>query len=135
MASRPRGSGHRFDVPGLWAQGAIAARHAGPALARYHPCRRGPAAGVGPTLAPSTRHSGAAEPTDNPMSLLLTGIYTFGFLALGLFGVKATLLILGYLRARGAVDEPTAADQWPHVTVQVPIYNERYVAARVIDAV
>lgn len=68
------------------------------------------------------------------MSQFLTAAYTLGFLAVGLFGLKACLLVLGYLRVRRWPDLPTAPDAWPVVTVQLPIYNERFVAARVIDA-
>jgi cellulose synthase/poly-beta-1,6-N-acetylglucosamine synthase-like glycosyltransferase len=68
------------------------------------------------------------------MSQFLTAAYTFGFLAVGLFGLKACLLVLGYLHVRRRPDEATAVGEWPVVTVQLPIYNERLVAARVIDA-
>ncbi len=45
-------------------------------------------------------------------------------------------LLVNYLRSRR---EPRAAPpspaKWPHVTVQLPLYNERYVATRIIGAV
>ena len=45
-------------------------------------------------------------------------------------------LLVAYLRARRE-GEPQVAPPttWPRVTVQLPLYNERYVASRVIDAV
>ncbi len=73
---------------------------------------------------------------------LLAASYTIGFMALGLFGLKVLLLVAGYLRTRHWIEapstepsSPTAGPDVPVVTVQVPIYNERLVAARVIDAV
>jgi cellulose synthase/poly-beta-1,6-N-acetylglucosamine synthase-like glycosyltransferase len=69
------------------------------------------------------------------MQQILATVYTVGFLALALYGVKVMLLVVGFLRVRRRVDLPTLAGDAPVVTVQVPIYNERHVATRVIDAV
>ena len=46
-------------------------------------------------------------------------------------------LLVAYLRGRRAA-QPTVTPElphWPAVTVQIPLYNERYVATRIIDAV
>lgn len=55
---------------------------------------------------------------------------------LALYGIHRMVLVAGYwrFRDRGPVlpDDP---DPWPIVTVQLPIFNEKYVAERLIDAV
>lgn len=65
---------------------------------------------------------------------LLAAYYTIlGVLAL--YGVHRLLLVALYLRhRRDAAAEPPAPAEWPRVTVQLPLYNERYVASRLIDA-
>ncbi len=45
-------------------------------------------------------------------------------------------LLVNYLRDRRTDPaQPEAPKQWPKVTIQLPLYNERYVATRVIQAV
>ena len=45
-------------------------------------------------------------------------------------------LLSAYLRDRRApAPTPEPPTRWPRVTVQLPLYNERYVATRIIDAV
>lgn len=57
-------------------------------------------------------------------------------LCLAAYGVQAFILTLLYLRHRR--DDPTPADMagraWPTVAVQLPIFNERHVVERLIDA-
>ena len=55
---------------------------------------------------------------------------------LAFFGVHRLWMVLLYLRNRGRVPvRPADPATWPVVTVQLPLYNEMYVAARLIDAV
>lgn len=61
-------------------------------------------------------------------------------LALALFGVHRVWLLVEYLRDRrrrreGASERLSFAGELPRVTVQLPLYNERAVAERLIDAV
>ncbi len=73
------------------------------------------------------------------MSLLekaVLGAYFGTLIVLASYGVHRCLLVFLYLRHRDRralppPDPPT----WPKVTVQLPVYNERYVVARLIDAV
>ncbi len=55
---------------------------------------------------------------------------------LALYGVQAFILTFLYLRHRS--DQPAAADMtgrdWPTVAVQLPIFNERHVVERLMDA-
>ncbi|QPC83253.1 glycosyltransferase [Phototrophicus methaneseepsis] len=55
-----------------------------------------------------------------------------GFLALYTLG--QAVLLLQYLRHRQPEQTPSAPATWPHVTVQLPIYNEQYVAQRALNA-
>src|ERR1700681_1689027 len=71
--------------------------------------------------------------------MLITGIAIGVIVAtsLALFGFGANLLYLTWraTRLRPRQHPPIAKGSEPRVCVQVPIYNERYVAERVLDAV
>ncbi len=67
---------------------------------------------------------------------VLSVIYLGAALSVALFGGNALLLVALHLRRQRA--QPPTAPQpktWPAVTVQLPVYNERYVVTRLIDAV
>jgi cellulose synthase/poly-beta-1,6-N-acetylglucosamine synthase-like glycosyltransferase len=73
------------------------------------------------------------------MSLLekaILGAYFGTLLVLALYGLHRYLLVFLFLRHRDrrAVSPPEPR-AWPSVTVQLPVYNERYVVGRLIDAV
>ncbi len=63
-------------------------------------------------------------------------IYGTTLILLALFGLHRAHLLWQYLRSRNAQPQrqPLPAEL-PWVTVQLPLYNERYVAERLIDAV
>ncbi|MBI4786839.1 MAG: glycosyltransferase [Chloroflexi bacterium] len=54
--------------------------------------------------------------------------------ALFIFGVNFFYLTYLALRKRGQATNSLSPVRWPRVTVQLPIYNELYVAERLIDA-
>lgn len=55
---------------------------------------------------------------------------------LALYGLHRLMLVLTYWRARrDRIELPSMTGDWPRVTVQLPIFNEMYVAERLIDAV
>lgn len=55
---------------------------------------------------------------------------------LTLLGLYRVALLAAFLRGRRrASPPPPAPREWPHVTVQLPLYNERYVAGRLLAAV
>src|SRR5262249_29800539 len=54
---------------------------------------------------------------------------------LALYGFHRAQLVWLYLRHRGRAVAPSVGGELPVVTVQLPLYNERYVAGRLIDAV
>ncbi len=53
----------------------------------------------------------------------------------GLFILTSLLLFLLYRRQHNWLAQDIEVDEWPQVTVQIPIYNEPRVARRVVDAV
>jgi cellulose synthase/poly-beta-1,6-N-acetylglucosamine synthase-like glycosyltransferase len=85
------------------------------------------------------------DPSLNPF----TGIYQLNsfdlavmvpyFLVLGIlavYGLHRYWLVYDYFRYRqNRPPRPPEPAGWPKVTIQLPIYNERYVAERLIDAV
>ncbi|MDQ6720166.1 MAG: hypothetical protein M3003_05150, partial [Candidatus Dormibacteraeota bacterium] len=66
---------------------------------------------------------------------MTVGIIAFTSLALFGFGVNLLYLTWRATRLRPRRHQPVAAGNEQRVCVQVPIYNERYVAERVLDAV
>ena len=77
---------------------------------------------------------------------LWLGIYLFALAALLTYGMNCWFLMLVYRlnvdqaaqkhqRIKAAFYHANPAKEWPHVTIQLPIYNERYVVQRLIEAV
>ncbi len=63
-------------------------------------------------------------------------LYTLIALALAVYGINALMLVGLYLWRRPTdPPPPPPPETWPRVTVQIPLYNEVYVADRVIRAV
>ncbi|HEY0511900.1 MAG TPA: glycosyltransferase [Thermoanaerobaculia bacterium] len=76
-----------------------------------------------------------------PWAPALLALYYSVLVVLSFFGLHRLMLVAIYLRTGGrrAVPSPPALPDdpqaWPVVTVQLPLYNEMYVAERLIDAV
>jgi cellulose synthase/poly-beta-1,6-N-acetylglucosamine synthase-like glycosyltransferase len=71
------------------------------------------------------------------MAILITILYSFSLLYIFLFSVGQLHLTWLYLRNKRKIKEiatPSETFQ-PNVTIQLPIYNEKYVVERLIDAV
>ncbi len=67
---------------------------------------------------------------------LLTVLYIFSLVSLSIYGLQAFLLSMLFLRKRRHNPPPPPKPKdWPTVTVELPIYNEKYVLERLIDAV
>jgi cellulose synthase/poly-beta-1,6-N-acetylglucosamine synthase-like glycosyltransferase len=70
-----------------------------------------------------------------PETLILV-LYFFVLSILAIYGWHRYYLVYLYMKNRGkAPAPPTVLREFPPVTIQLPIYNEMYVADRLIDAV
>jgi cellulose synthase/poly-beta-1,6-N-acetylglucosamine synthase-like glycosyltransferase len=68
--------------------------------------------------------------------LVILNSYLIVFAILSVYGLHKGWLVYTYLRWRHNVPTvPPDPAEWPTVTVQLPIYNERYVVERLLDAV
>jgi len=66
----------------------------------------------------------------------LLALYYLILAVLAFYGVHRLMLVVLYLRTRGRKPvRPSDPAEWPVVTVQLPLYNEMYVAPRLIEAV
>lgn len=62
--------------------------------------------------------------------------YFFVLSILGIYGWHRYFIVYQYMKNRDkAPGAPPPVDEWPMVTIQLPIYNEMYVVDRLIDAV
>jgi cellulose synthase/poly-beta-1,6-N-acetylglucosamine synthase-like glycosyltransferase len=71
------------------------------------------------------------------LQTLLPALYQSAVFLLIFYGLFVLVSVTLFLRYRQRHDWPEAAapETWPAVTLQIPIYNERRVAARVVQAV
>ena len=70
------------------------------------------------------------------MSVGILALYYVVLGLLALYGMHRLSLVWAYRRTHGAGPPcPPPPKPWPQVTVQLPIFNEMYVAERLIDAV
>jgi cellulose synthase/poly-beta-1,6-N-acetylglucosamine synthase-like glycosyltransferase len=66
---------------------------------------------------------------------LLIGAYFAVLLLLAVYGVHRLFIVVLYRRSRSrARRDLRPLEDWPRVTVQLPLFNERYVAERLLDA-
>ncbi len=69
------------------------------------------------------------------LSVLLMLCFLPAALLLSAYSLNLCYLLIVTLSKRTKPTTETALSEFPHVTVQLPLYNERYVSRRVIDAV
>lgn len=72
------------------------------------------------------------------MELIILSLYTFALAVLSIFGLYGLVLVISYGRLRPCDPwrpELPADAELPRVTVQLPVFNERYVVERLIEAV
>src|SRR6185503_20012860 len=76
--------------------------------------------------------------TSLPETFVLV-LYFFVLSILAIYGWHRYYLVYLYMKNRGKAPNPAlpppGLSEWPRVTVQLPIYNDMYVADRLIDAV
>jgi cellulose synthase/poly-beta-1,6-N-acetylglucosamine synthase-like glycosyltransferase len=72
----------------------------------------------------------------NSFDLAIMLPYFFVLVILACYGIHRYALVYHYFKNRHRVPEPPPEmERWPRVTVQLPIYNERYVIERLVEAV
>jgi cellulose synthase/poly-beta-1,6-N-acetylglucosamine synthase-like glycosyltransferase len=80
------------------------------------------------------------------MEYIWLAVYLFALICLFTYGMNCYLLMVLYrINRPGAIRrhkklknffyQSTKAHDWPHVTIQLPVFNERYVVKRLIEAV
>ena len=72
------------------------------------------------------------------VQLVVGAVYLVVLLGLFLYGLNAYVMVVLHWRHRRraeATPPPAVPTVWPPVTVQLPLYNERYVARRLLEAV
>lgn len=74
----------------------------------------------------------AALPALVRESLLALHLIVWSLLAA--FGIHRLLLLRLYRKRLATAPPPDPPAEWPRVTIQLPVYNERYVAERLLDA-
>jgi cellulose synthase/poly-beta-1,6-N-acetylglucosamine synthase-like glycosyltransferase len=73
-----------------------------------------------------------------PLQIIVGCLYLTALLGLFIYGINAYVMLIleAWTRRRAAaVPPPPPPAVWPAVTVQMPLYNERYVARRLLEAV
>ncbi|MEX2597593.1 MAG: cellulose synthase family protein [Salibacteraceae bacterium] len=66
---------------------------------------------------------------------LITAVYFMALIFIFLYSLTQLNLVIQYRRKRKPKPIYKELEHWPMVTVQLPLYNERYVADRLIDTV
>jgi hypothetical protein len=75
-------------------------------------------------------------PPQPPLATLVQALYYLALAILAAFGAHRLVLVATVLRRSHRAERlPEPPAEWPRVTVQLPLYDERYVAGRLIDAV
>jgi cellulose synthase/poly-beta-1,6-N-acetylglucosamine synthase-like glycosyltransferase len=72
----------------------------------------------------------------NGFDLAMMIPYFIVLFILALYGLHRYWLVYDYYRyAKNVPATPPAVTEWPRVTIQLPIYNERYVIERLVEAI
>lgn len=71
----------------------------------------------------------------SPIEIAILSLYGVLMAVLSIYSLHAYLMVYLYRKHRGKADKPKRRYQvWPRVTVQLPIYNEKYVVERLIES-
>jgi cellulose synthase/poly-beta-1,6-N-acetylglucosamine synthase-like glycosyltransferase len=77
----------------------------------------------------------ASSPASGCKVIVFEVLYAVCLVLLSVYGFNSLALVWLYLRHRhDGPPNPTPPGDWPRVTVQLPIYNERHTVARLLDA-
>jgi hypothetical protein len=89
-----------------------------------------------PEAAAAVMVGGVSEVRMQLVGSILSALYYTVCASLVLYGLYRLALLVAYTRgARRRLPEPPAPREWPLVTVQLPLFNERFVARRLLEAV
>ncbi len=70
------------------------------------------------------------------LTVIIVGLYVLALVFIFLYSLAQGHLLWHFLKKKSSsVKASTLPIQWPKVTVQLPIYNEKYVAERLLEAV
>ncbi len=73
---------------------------------------------------------------DRLIDRIFTLFYVVSLVCLSIYGLQALFMsVLFLINRRHNLPQPPEPKEWPSVTVQLPVYNEKYVIARLIDSV
>jgi len=72
----------------------------------------------------------------NSFDLVVMTPYFVVMIILAMYGIHRYVLVYNFFKNRKRIaPPPPEISEWPRVTVQLPIYNERYVIERLVDTV
>lgn len=70
------------------------------------------------------------------LAYLCFTVYTISLLYVGLFCINQFYLLFQYIKKNKGEQLPEMnQDEWPKVTIQLPVFNEKYVVERLIDQI
>jgi cellulose synthase/poly-beta-1,6-N-acetylglucosamine synthase-like glycosyltransferase len=75
--------------------------------------------------------------TGTILDIIVKIIYAFSVVLLAFVGLSNIISVVIYLivkKKAWSMPEPVTPKKWPRVSVQLPIYNEKFLACRVLDA-
>ncbi|MBZ9779710.1 glycosyltransferase family 2 protein [Psychroflexus sp. CAK8W] len=68
------------------------------------------------------------------LDYIIVGLYSFALLVILIYSLLQLQLVVNYKKAKKQKVKPVAyPTQWPKVTVQLPLYNEKYVVKRLLE--
>jgi cellulose synthase/poly-beta-1,6-N-acetylglucosamine synthase-like glycosyltransferase len=72
----------------------------------------------------------------NIVRIIVEGLYLLSLIGLAVYGINNLISTILYLRCRDEEHHvpPMAEKDLPHVTIQLPVFNERYTVERLINA-
>lgn len=72
---------------------------------------------------------------NNILEIAVLGVYSLALTFILLYSLVQLNLVWEYLKKRKDKEKDPAKGKFPHVTVQLPVYNEKYVVKRLINSV
>lgn len=69
------------------------------------------------------------------LNSIVLNVYLVALIVVGIFSLEASYLIYNYIKRKKYIFNNSKTKEFPLVTVQLPLYNEIYVAERLIDSI